>query len=107
MAEGVIAGAVLGGVNTAVQANQQKIAAQKQRDALADAEKAQQKVLDDQKKADAERVAKEDAITQNAFAKVASTRKGVSGANLPGAVTDQAIGVVSGPSTAGKTLVGS
>jgi hypothetical protein len=102
-----IAGAIaLAGISTAVQSNQQKIAAQKQKDALADAEKAQQKLLDEQKKADADRKKQEEAALQQGFAKVSAGRRGISGASLPGAVPQSSIG---GSSSAGaaKKLIGS
>lgn len=103
---GIIAGALLGAGATAVEANQQKIADQKQRDALADAQKAQQAQLDQQAQADAERKAKEAAATQQAFASAASNRKVTSAAALPGAVPDSNIGNPGNAAGAAKTLIG-
>jgi hypothetical protein len=106
MAE-VAAGLVFAGVSTAVQANQQKIAAQKQKDALADAQAAQDKLIGEQKKADADRKKKEEAALQQGFTKVAAARKGVSGADLPGAVAASSIGAPSAAGYPSKKLIGS
>lgn len=105
---GIITGAVLGGISTAVQANQQKIADQKQRDAISDAEKAQQSIIDQQKAADAARKQQEAAATQQAFATTAAARNTVSGAALPGAVADTGtpVGNVPTAAKAAKSLIG-
>ena len=105
----IITGLVVGGAATAVSANQQKIAAQKQKDALGDAEKAQAKLLDEQKKLDADRKAKEDLATQQTFAKAASARaRNMSGGALPGAVPEQStVGSVGNAAQASKRLIGS
>ncbi len=91
---------------TAVQANQQKIAAQKQQDAMGDAQKAQDTMIANQNAADAQRKAQEQAATQQAFTVAASNRNNVSGAALPNAVTDTGIGNVGNASQAAKTLIG-
>lgn len=102
-----IGAAVLGATVSAVQSNQQKVADQKQRDALSDAEKNQQKILDSQKAADLDRKKKEELATRQAFALSAAKRQGVSGAALPGAVPQSAIGAPGNPSLAPKKLIGS
>lgn len=102
-----IAAIAVAGTSVAVQANQQKIAGQKQQDALGDARIAQQKIQDQQTAADSQRKAQETATTQTAFATTAATRQGVSGATMPGAVPDQAIGTVTNPANAAKKLIGS
>lgn len=107
MAGGIVAGAVLGGVSTAVQANQQKIAAQKQRDAVADAEKRQNELLDQQKAQDAERKKKEEAAVQASFVRAGAARRPTSGASIPGAVAASAIGTQGNPAAAAKKLIGS
>lgn len=103
-----IAAVAVAGTSVAVQANQQKIAAQKQQDALGDAKVAQQKMQDQQTTADNQRKAQESAATQTAFAATAASRQGVSGAAVPGAVTDQQIGTVgTSAAQATKKLIGS
>lgn len=99
---------VIAGTATAVNSNQQKIAAQKQKDALGDAEKKQQELLDKQRGEDAARKAKEEKATQAAFMKTASSRRTVSGAQLPGAVAaSAAIGASGNGQAAAKRLIGS
>jgi len=106
-ASGLVGGAVLGGVSWLVQRNQQKIAEQKQKDALAKAEADQANVLNEQQKAEDDKKRKEKAATQQAFARSSAARSGGATA-LPGAVTaDQAIGSVGTPNTYGKKLIGS
>lgn len=108
MAVTAIVAVGVGLASTAVQSNQQKIAAQKQKDAVNDAAIAQKKVMDDQKSADDLRKKQEDAVTQAAFQKTAVARSSApTGANLPGAVPEQAIGAVGSPVVAAKKLIGS
>lgn len=97
--------AVAGGA-VAVQANQQKIAAQKQRDAVGDAQKAQEDMLKQQQVADQERKDKEAAATAQAFTVAAASRRSVSGASLPGAAPDSSIGNPGNAAGAAKSLIG-
>jgi len=98
----------IAGTSIAVQANQQKIAAQKQKDALGDAEKRQQELLDKQKAEDEARKSREEKATQAAFTRTAASRRTVSGAKLPGAVAaSAAIGSVGNGQQAAKRLIGS
>lgn len=104
---GVLAGAVLGLGATAIQANQQKIAEQKQKDALADAERKQQELLDKQKKDEADAKAKADAALQQGFAKAASARRSTTGGQLPGAVAAVPGSTIGGSANSAKKLIGS
>lgn len=101
-----ISAVAIGGASVAVQANQQKIAAQKQSDAVADAQKAQQAQIDQQAQADAQRKAQENSAMQQAFASAASNRKQASAAVLPGAVPDSNVGAPGSAAAAAKTTIG-
>lgn len=104
----ITAAVVLAVGGTAVQANQSKIANQKQKDAAGDAEAKQNQLLTEQKQQDADRKKKEDAALQQGFMKTAASRtRSNSGGALPGAVAASPYGSTIGSNPAGKRLIGS
>lgn len=104
-AAGIVGGAVLGGISYLVQGKQQKIAAQKQQDAVDKAAADQKVIMDQQKAADAERKKKEESALQQGFARTALRRTAAAGP-LPNAVPESAIGTV-GNYANQKKLIGS
>lgn len=97
---------IIGGTTTAINAHQQNIAAQKQADAMGDAQKAQQSMLNQQTTAYNQEQDKEKAATQQAFATAASNRKITAASTLPGAVPESNVGNPGNAGNAAKTLIG-